>query len=223
MCGRLSLTSPNHRAAAELVAGLVPGFEVDGVARWLEDSGYTARYNVAPGQDHWVVCGREGRPILARANWGLAGVKGKRVINARAETIGERPMFQGAFAGGRCLVVADGFFEWERGSGRQPWWFRDAAGRGLLLAAVLVADRFAVITVPANEDVSRLHDRMPAIIDPSDTTKWLFEPAANARPLLTSLRAGALRATGVSRRVNSVEHDDPACVEVVSVEVSCPS
>jgi putative SOS response-associated peptidase YedK len=219
MCGRLSLTSADHRSAAILIAGMIPRFDQAAVGEWLERNSYRARYNVAPGQPHWIVRGHQGRPILARAEWGMLGGNGKLVINARAETVGSRPLFHDAFARSRCLVVADGFFEWDRKASRsQPWWFRGSSGRGLLFAAVLSDDKFAVVTVPANPDVRELHDRMPAIIAPADYAKWLFESAANAKPLLEPMPAGGLVATRVSRRINSAEHDDPACVEAETIE-----
>jgi putative SOS response-associated peptidase YedK len=218
MCGRLSLTSSDHRAAAELIAAMIPRFDAADLGAWLERSGYQPRYNVGPGQDHWVVRARSKRPILARVNWGLPSRQGQLIINARAETVSERPMFRAAFAEGRCLVVADGFFEWDRSGERpQPWWFRDAGGRGLLFAAVVSEGRFAIVTVPANADVEAFHTRMPALIDPSVHEPWLFGPAADARALLTSAPTGALRASAVSRRINSMEHDDPTCVEPVEL------
>ncbi len=225
MCGRLSLTSADHRAAADLIAGLIPRFDSAALGDWLARSGYHARYNVGPGQDHWVVRARAGRPILARARWGMPGPKDQLVINARAETVTERPMFRTPFAHARCLVVADGFFEWDRRGGRaQPWWFRNAAGRGLLFAAVVAEsrepgarDQFVIVTVPANADIEAFHPRMPAIIEPKVYEGWLLGAAANARPLLASAPVGALRGIAVSSRVNSIEHDDPACVEPVDV------
>lgn len=230
MCGRLSLTSADHRAAANLIADLIPRFNAADLGAWLSRSDYRPRYNVGPGQDHWVVRGRAGRPILARARWGMPGRQGQALINARAETIRERPMFRSAFAGGRCLVVADGFFEWDRRGGRpQPWWFRDAAGRGLLFAAVLSEahepephENFVIVTVPANPDVEAFHTRMPAIIDPRAHEQWLFGGPADAQPLLASAPSGFLRATAISRRINSIAHDDPECVAPVDVAPSGP-
>jgi putative SOS response-associated peptidase YedK len=200
-----------------MIAGLIPRFDAAELGAWLSRKHYRPRYNVGPGQQHWVVRARAGRPILASAHWGIPG-RERLLVNARAETVAERPMWRNAFAQGRCLVVADGFFEWDRRGNRpQPWWFRDASGRGLLFAAIADHDQFVILTVPANSDVENLHTRMPAIIDPSAHERWLFEPAASANPLLVSLPAGALRVTAVSRRINSIEHDDPACVEPVEV------
>jgi putative SOS response-associated peptidase YedK len=228
VCGRLSLTSADHRAAANLIAGMIPRFDAADLGAWLSRSGYRPRYNVGPGQEHWVVRGRAGRPILARAHWGMPGRQGPTLINARAETVRERPMFRQAFSQGRCLVVADGFFEWDRRGARpQPWWFRDAAGRGLLFAAVLSEVReghpeFVIVTVPANADVESYHTRMPAIIDTHAHEQWLFGPAAEAQPLLASAPSRALRATAVSRRINSIEHDDPECVAAVELAPQGP-
>jgi putative SOS response-associated peptidase YedK len=220
VCGRLSLTSSDHREAALLISGLVPRFDPATLGDWLARADYRPRYNVGPGQDHWVVRARAGRPILVRARWGFAGRGASRelIINARAETVGERPMFRTAFARDRGLVVADGFFEWDRRGGNpQPWWFRDAADRGLLFAAVMTheaddRDAFAIVTVPANDRIAAIHDRMPAIIDTKVHEGWLFGPPLDAARLLVSAGPDTLRATAVSSRVNSTEHDDPGCI-----------
>jgi putative SOS response-associated peptidase YedK len=230
VCGRLSLTSADHRAAANLIADLIPRFDAADLGAWLSRSGYRPRYNVGPGQDHWVVRARAGRPIHARAHWGMPGRQGQTLINARAESIRERPMFRGGFTHGRCLIVADGFFEWDRqGSRRQPWWFRDAAGRGLLFAAVLNEvpepephSEFVIVTVPANADVEAFHTRMPAIIDSAAHEQWLFGRPAEAQPLLASAAPGVLQPTAVSRRINSIEYDDPECVASAQAAPSGP-
>jgi putative SOS response-associated peptidase YedK len=217
VCGRLSLTSADHVAAATMITGLIPRFDAADLGAWLSRKNYRPRYNVGPGQQHWVVRAREGRPILAQAQFGMPG-RERLIINARAETVSERPMFRNAFTQDRCLVVADGFFEWDRrGIRPQPWWFRDAAGHGLLFAAIAAHGQFVILTVPANTDIAEFHTRMPAIIDSSVHERWLFEPAEHAQSLLASAPAGALRGIAVSRRINSIEHDDPACVEPVEV------
>jgi putative SOS response-associated peptidase YedK len=224
VCGRLSLTSAGHREAAQLIAGMVPRFEPATLATWLSRASYRPRYNVGPGQDHWVVRAREGRPILDRVHWGLPrpGTARELIINARAETVRERPMFASAFARGRCLVVADGFFEWDRrGADPQPWWFRDASGHGLLFAAVMT-DAFAIVTVPANARLATIHDRMPAILDTAVHEQWLFGTPLDAARLLVTATPESLQACPVSRRLNSIEHDDPACIEPVDLGVATP-
>lgn len=213
----MSLTSSDHREAAGMIAGMIPRFDRARLADYLARADYRPRYNVGPGQDHWVVRARAGRPILARARWGMPGRGRELVINARAETVRERPMFRGAFDHGRCLVVADGFFEWDRRvDPPQPWWFRDAAERGLLFAAVL-GEAFAIVTVAANPEVAVLHARMPAIVEPTLHERWLFGTTDEAYPLLTSAPPGVLRALAVSRRINAIDHDDPACVAPVEL------
>lgn len=214
MCGRLSLTAADHRAAAMLLADAVPGFEVDGLSAWLAATDYRRRYNVGPGQTHLVVRGRSGRAILDRGTWGFElgqgpGKSAKLVINARAEGVAERPLFRAAFARGRCLIPADGFFEWERRAGqRLPHWFRRADHRALLFAALLSPPRFSIITVPASAALARIHDRMPAIIEPEAVEAWLFEAPAQARALLQT-RTLELESMRVSPAFNSASYDQP--------------
>ena len=220
MCGRLSLSSADHRIAAELLADAVPGFEPEGLARWLERAGYEPRPNVGPGQRHWLVRGRGGRAILDRGTWGLPlaprpGEAGsaKLVINARAETVGSRPLFRDAFAGGRCLIPADGFFEWERRDGqRLPHWFHRPDRSALLFAGVLRPDaegpRFSVITVAAADELRWIHDRMPAIVERGEVLDWLGAPPDRARAILKP-RALGLEATRVSARFNTSSYEGP--------------
>lgn len=214
----MGFTSTDHRAAAELIAGLIPRFDAAELGAWLDNSGYRPRFNIGPSQAHIVVRARNHRPILAQACWGIPGPNRRLIINARAETVSERPMFRGPFARGRCLVVAHGFYEWDRRGARpQPWWFHDPAERGLLFAGLVAqgpagVDEFAVITVPANAEVGEIHPRMPAIIDPVEHERWLFGDPLEAKQVLRSARARSLEAIAVSTRVNSLAHDDPACL-----------
>jgi putative SOS response-associated peptidase YedK len=161
----MSLTASDHRAAAIMLSAAIPGFEPGGLASWLERSDYQPHSNIGPGQQHWTVRGRNGRAILDRGLWGFAGPDkpGKLVFNARAESIETRPMFRAAFERQRCLIPADGFFEWQRDqpvgreasphAGRRPstggshgretshrklpWWFHREDGKLLLFAAVI--------------------------------------------------------------------------------------
>jgi putative SOS response-associated peptidase YedK len=198
---------------------MVPAFDAEQLARWLERAHYRPRYNVAPSQPHYVVQARRGRPILARATWGMHRRRDHRlVINARAETVHSRPMFRRAFERGRCLVPADGFFEWDRRrKPSQPYWFHAREGTGLLFAGVFAdeedgEEHFVVVTVPAVEEVAKIHDRMPALIHPAAIDSWLFGEPDEARALLEGPFV-ELRGEKVSTRVNSTEHDDPACIQ----------
>ncbi|WP_181233712.1 SOS response-associated peptidase [Enhygromyxa salina] len=210
----MSLSAPNHRAAALLLADAVPGFEADGLSQWLAQSEYRPRYNIGPGQDHFIVRGRAGRPILDRGSWGLrgperAGKRGKLVINARAETVMGQPLFRGPFATGRCLIPADGFFEWaRRDSQRLPWWFHRRDDKALLFAAVLGPEGFSIITVPAAPQLQWIHARMPAILEADEVADWLGGDQRRAHALLRSSEV-ALASMRVSPSFNSVAHDQP--------------
>jgi putative SOS response-associated peptidase YedK len=219
MCGRMTLTRRDlDEVADELEAvncrprggRLPPGMAAS----------YRPRFNVAPTDNHPMLRlrGSSARELVP-ALWGLAppGKPEKTaplLINARAETAAVKASFREAFASRRCVIPADGFYEWEgQGPTRRPFWIRPP-GPQLLLFAGLYDDRggelrFTVLTTAANPDVAALHDRMPALLAPDQVTAWLREgPPALLRPA----PRGSLLATPVSRRVNSVKNDDPGCL-----------
>jgi putative SOS response-associated peptidase YedK len=187
-------------------------------------------WNVAPGRDLYVVAGtRAGTRRLGVMRWGLVPSwstdpsSGPRPINARAETLLERPAFADLVAHRRCLVPVDGFYEWRRlPTGRQPW-FVSPDGDGPLVLAGLwdrwvapdgeVLVTVTIVTVAANDDVGRLHDRMPAVLASDEArTRWL-DPATvdpdQVLPLLQPAEMGYLRLHPVGTRVNGVAHDGP--------------
>jgi putative SOS response-associated peptidase YedK len=183
------------------------------------------RYNVAPTDPHlFVRAGGEGR-VLDAGRWGWPGPQpGKLVINGRAETLASKALFRRALQRGRCVVVADGFFEWRTVGGRRlPLWFHPADGGFLRMAGLfepLVARdesppwRFTVMTTAANELVRPIHDRMPALLASDDqVSAWLSETRTDrALDLLHPAGPQLLVATPVSARVNSVAFDDPRCL-----------
>jgi putative SOS response-associated peptidase YedK len=193
---------------------------------------YRPRWNVAPTDAHLVLRRAAAhRRQLELARWGFPGT-GKKgpalLINARAESAASRPAFRAAFAGDRCVVPADGFYEWSgEGPERRPYWLHRADGQLLLLAGLYQrgatsggegpVGRFTVLTTAANALVARLHDRMPVILAPADVDTWLAEGAA-ASALLRPAPEEILVATAVSRRANSVKNDDPACLAPADVE-----
>ena len=150
---------------------------------------------------------------------------GKRppAINARAETILERPLFRGAVTHGRCLIPADGFYEWQWLVGRpgtQPWHFRLAGGELFGFAGIYAdgPDReatCAIITTAANELVAPIHDRMPVILDPEHEALWLETDLTDPAAVLPCLRAyppQQMEAYPVGPLVSSVRNDGPELV-----------
>jgi putative SOS response-associated peptidase YedK len=200
-------------------------------------AGFFPRYNIAPSQDVPVIVRNEKRNELRPMRWGLVPAwapdpsMGQRMINARAETLLERPSFKQLVSTRRCLVPADGFYEWRREANRKvPMWFylknrKPFAFPGLWDCWV---DRdsgselytFTIITTRANGLVRRIHDRMPVIYDAAMARQWLDGPfGARAMALglvLQPLPSERMQAHEVSPLVNSPENDSAECIESVS-------
>ncbi len=223
MCGRYALTSPAEAVAEAL--GL------EGVEASAFEGG--PRYNIAPGQPAAIVRAGEGRYEVARARWGLVPPWSKGpspsapMINARAETAAVKPAFRAAFRSRRCLVPADGFYEWQgrRGARRQPYWISLARGGVFAMAGLWAVWRgresgplvsFTILTTEANELLRPLHDRMPVILRPDAYRRWLDAEEADPGGVVDLLRpfdAPAMRADPVGTWVNDPRHDGPACLE----------
>jgi putative SOS response-associated peptidase YedK len=176
---------------------------------------YRPRYNVAPTDPHPILRLVGGARRLTPARWGLPArpaAGGKRrgpLINVRSETV--EFSRKELLADGRCVVPADGFYEWKRGpGGSEPIWFHRPDGRLLLLAGLWEGEAFTVLTTTPNTLVAEVHDRMPVVLSPDDAEAWLLAPA---QKLLRPAPEGALAARPVSGRVNSVRNDDPACLD----------
>jgi putative SOS response-associated peptidase YedK len=205
MCGRFTLTTADLEGLArELRAELDPAFRRP----------WRPRFNVAPGDAHVLLRDERGARRLREASFGFLQGAGKLTINARAETAAGRTAFREAWRTGRCAVPADGFYEWTGPrEARRPSWLHRPDGKPLLFAALWRPSQdgtpeFAILTVDANADVRSLHDRMPAILADGALDEWLD---GHGPPRVAP--EGTLAAREVSRRVNSVEHDDPACLE----------
>lgn len=222
MCGRYRVNREQRRLAEHF--GIPEGGESQ---LPLE----LPRFNAAPSQVLAAVrLDSAGRRELVGLRWGLVphwakdrGI-GRKTVNARAETVAEKPAFRGAFRYRRCLIPSDGFYEWQAiGRRRQPWLVRLEDG-GLFAfaglwerwrgAAAEVLETFTVIVTDANELLRPLHDRMPVIVAPSDYDAWLDVGRFDRRGLEALLRpypSEGMVAYPVSRRVNSPANDDPLC------------
>ncbi len=153
------------------------------------------------------------------------------MINARGETVDSKPSFRRAFASRRCLIPADGFFEWKKvDGGKQPYLIEPAAGGILAMAGIWEENSkiaeddtpihtFTIITTSANKLMSQLHDRMPVLLDANDFERWLdpgFRDVQQLKQLLVPAADDLLRMTAVSKRVNSPRNDDIECVTPVA-------
>ncbi|MEX2048390.1 MAG: SOS response-associated peptidase [Gemmatimonadota bacterium] len=222
MCGRYTLAAGSEE--------LVEAFDVPPLS-----FAWAARYNIAPGQEVPVAAAdRRGRRI-GLLTWGLVpgwvDEPGTALVNARSESVMEKPSFREAFERRRCLVPADGFYEWRcAGSERIPHWFFPREDALLSFAGVWerwsrpgLAPRhtFAIVTAGASEDVAPVHDRMPVIIHAGDRTRWLDRSAGprNLAALLRPAPPGSLECRVVSARVNRVAEDDPALIEPAAPRV----
>lgn len=191
------------------------------------------RYNIAPTQEVAAVRSAAGGPQreLVFFRWGLIpgwaddpGI-GNRLINARAETAAEKPSFRSAFRQRRCLILADGFFEWQKLAGRkQPHYFRLRDGQAFAFAGLWECwqgegrpvESCTILTTQANELVRPLHERMPVILPPEDHGRWL-DLAATKPELLEGLlrpyRSEDMVSYPVNLVVNNPRNNSPQCIE----------
>lgn len=228
MCGRYNLgTSPD--ALQDL-------FGLDSIPAQIADS--LPRYNIAPGQRVLAVRQRaDGSRPAHLLHWGLipswardASI-GYKLINARSETVADKPAFRSAFRHRRCLVPADGFFEWAALPAvsaarprKQPWHFQLRQPGPFAMAALWERwqdpqgqsiDSCTLLTTRANAEVAAIHHRMPVILAPESYAPWLEHGNRDLdllQSLLRPLPDGQLSAYAVSSRVNSAANDDPQCI-----------
>ena len=195
MCGRFTQTKSREEVLEEL-----GGIELPAL--------FLGRYNVAPTQKVAVI--HSEHPARAvESIWGFTNPRsGAPIINARSETLAERPMFKELLAENRCLIPADGFYEWKD---RQPYYFQ-LPDKPLFAFAGLWRDgRCVIITRAADANMQGIHDRMPVILARDHWAFWLDRFAMQEQvPELT--------ARPVSRRVNSVSNDDPECLSAGEVQ-----
>ncbi len=219
MCGRFTLRTPAHRLAEAFGVDALPNL--------------APRYNIAPTQDVVAIRHTEAGRGLAMLRWGLIPgwakdpAIGSRMINARAETVAEKPSFRAAFRQRRCLVAADGFYEWQKAAEgpKQPYYIRLESDAPFAIAGLWerwrdpageTVESCTLITTEANPALAPIHHRMPVIVSPADYDAWLDPRPASADALHDLLRpylGAEMAAIPIGRHVNNVRNDDPGCIE----------
>lgn len=223
MCGRYTLAKHHDELQDSFDIKLGP-----------RDIQWTPRYNIAPSQEVLAITNDgERRPELLR--WGLIPwftkdlKKARKPINARAEDVVEKPSFRDAFKSRRCLVLADGYYEWRKsGKTRTPYRVGLRSWRAFAFAGLWESWRSretgervrscAIVTTVANALIEPVHDRMPVILSKEAEATWLDPdaPSADVRELMVPYAAGDMEAYEVSPLVNSWRNEGPECVEPVS-------
>jgi putative SOS response-associated peptidase YedK len=216
VCGRYTLAADAEE--------LLEAFDVSSLEFDL-----VKRFNIAPSQLAPVVAqDRRGRRI-GLLSWGLVPSwmeePGSGFINARSESVLEKPSFKEAFRRRRCLVPADGFFEWKKeASGKVPYWFHPPGGGVVSFAGLWDSwsrpdqeprHTFTILTTEANEDVRDVHDRMPVVIEAGDRDTWLERETSvgELTGMLQPASGGTFEAYAVSTRVNRASEDDAGLIE----------
>lgn len=214
MCGRFAFYSPSEAAAA-----------LFGVASSLQ---VQPRYNIAPTQAVAAVRNGDEGYELALLRWGLVPFWakdpsiGNRMINARAETVAEKPAYRAAFRHRRCVVLADGFYEWrKRGDAKTPYFISLASGAPFALAGLWEnwtdkesgesLQTTTLITTEANAFMRVLHHRMPVVLEPDAASEWL---GGSVEPMQQAVdRTPRLKAWPVDRRVNNARNEGAELID----------
>jgi putative SOS response-associated peptidase YedK len=219
MCGRYAFFSPAEAVKRIFALDDVPALE--------------PRYNIAPTQDVAAVrTGEEGARAFSMLHWGLVPkwakerAIGNRMINARSETLAEKPSFRDAFRKRRCLVLADGWYEWQvAAGGKQPWFIRRKDARPFAFAGLwerwqdpaagTTLESCTIVTTDAAESIRKIHERMPVVLEETDWDRWTdtaFSDTGMLSELLKPFDPQALEAWPVSRAVNAPKNQGPGLI-----------
>lgn len=222
MCGRMAITLP-HDAMAQMFA-----------ASPANDLPHVPNYNVCPTvQVAAVVSGEEGRRYLPMRwgfipHWYQKPGGGPLLINARSETIAEKPAFRDAARNRRCLIAATGFYEWKREKDQTPlpWFVTRADEKPMVFAGVWQnwgagedrAPTFAIVTCAANAQMAPIHDRLPVVLEPEDWPLWLGEAGHGAATLMRPAAPDVLSLRRVSTAVNSNRATGPELIDTYDAD-----
>lgn len=220
MCGRFTFTQPENLVTEVFQLSSSPTL--------------SPRYNIAPTQSVPTVLldSDDGERQFKMLRWGLIPSwakdmkMGAALINARAETVAEKPAFRSAFKRRRCLILADGFYEWQQEEKKkQPYYFRLQEGKLFAFAGLWerwekgegdAIESCTIITTEANELMQPFHDRMPVILDPKDYEKWLdsqVQKPESLQSLLQPYQSEEMTVYPVSTKVNNARTDSPDCIK----------
>lgn len=238
MCGRMTLTRSGSEIAdyfAEAMAAASSREASAGEVREADGAVLRKRFNVAPSRDVLTFAATppdsEEAGVFAWKRWGLVPSwakdpsVGSRMFNARAETVDSKPSFRAAFKRRRCLVAADGFYEWTpKNRDHRPYYFWPSRGTLMAFAGLFeewrgeggeVIESCTVLTTEANADLEGIHHRMPVILDPGRFSTWLDPETAvdSLKALAIPAPNGTLERRAVSRYVNDPRRDDARCLE----------
>lgn len=224
MCGRFTLRTP-----AETIASLFNAIPIDGFH-------YAARFNIAPTQNVPVIHERDNGRVMSLMQWGLIPSWSKEpkmgygTINARADTLATKPAFRSAYKSRRCLVIADGYYEWKaEGKKKQPYLYEIDGGKPFAFAGIWEQwwgegkdapplESCTIITTDANALASQIHNRMPVILSPNDYDLWLdprVKDTSEVVPLLDQFPDERMSVRPVSTYVNNARNEGPDCATTV--------
>lgn len=192
--------------------------------------GFTPRYNIAPSQEQWtILIDEDEAPAVRQLRWGLVpswvedrGV-GQRLVNARSDSVADKPSYRDSFQKRRCLILSDGYYEWTgKGKARVPMFFHLAGHKDFALAGLwdrwardgVVLETCTIITTEASPRVAGIHHRMPVILDPDRGADWLSSttPERRLQSLMEPYGADDLEFYEVGTLVNSLANDGPDCI-----------
>ena len=232
MCGRFTLKTP----ASDWVQQLFPGLTI------LDMPNLPPRYNIAPTQSILTLTTPEPKSDLRACimRWGLVPpwsadlAIGNNMINARGETVAEKPSFRKALVKRRCVIIADGYYEWLRTEKtKRPFWIHRQDNQAFCMAGLWEANHkvspketlltTTIITTPANQVTSAVHDRMPVIFDTQDALRWLdpeLEDGAEINSLIRAAPNDWWSLTEVNSHVNNARNEGAKCLEPVAANNS---
>ncbi len=223
MCGRKTLTKGKMEIIEELM-----------IDEWDDSSEYSPSYNIAPTDISPVMIADKDNRVVKMMRWGLIPSWAKddkfaaRMINARAESLQIKPSFKDLISANRCVVISDGFYEWQKTGGiKQPYYIKDPDGFLLPMAGLWSVWKdtagnavytYTIITTKSNAQMGALHDRMPVILHKENIDQWINSWKTGKDEALNLLRPydKKLEIYPVSTKVNSVRYNNADCVEKIN-------